>query len=418
MGFEPAAVSRLPRCASYARPVRKVLLLAVVVGLVVIAAAWWLSPGRSEEAYLACTTNRLADAPTVSGGDAPSMTLVLVAEVPQAVAVAQRPGSDSLFVAAKDGSVVVHDGSTRTVLDLSSEISTTWEQGLLGLAFSNDGQFVYVYYTDVDDDVQVAEYQVGADDSIDVATKRIVISVPQPYPTHNGGHLEMAADGTLLIGFGDGGFEDPSPNSAVGETAQDGTSLLGSIVRIDPRPSGGDSYAIPADNPHVGDDSVRDEILVTGLRNPWRFSLDEATGDLWIADVGHFCWEEVNHLPAATASANLGWPIAEGTHEFKGGDTEGLTFPVLELGEAEGYNVITGGRIYRGSEIPGLVGWYVFVDTYSGVFGAIRPAGDAYELIWLDLDAVQPTSFAETADGELLVASLRDGVFRLTPTDS
>ena len=238
-----------------------------------------------------------------------------VVELEQPIAMAVRSGDRALYVAEKTGLVVaLTPGSDpRVVLDLTDRVSLGSEQGLLGLAFSPDGRFLYVDFTDVNGDTNVTEFAFG-DDGADPASERRVLFVDQPFSNHNGGELVFGPDGYLYVGLGDGGSAgDPMGN------AQSLSTLLGKLLRISPRPSKGEPYAIPPDNPFVGRDGARPEIWAFGLRNPWRFSFDAATGDLWIGDVGQNAWEEIDVEPAGSdGGSNFGWDRLEGTHPFEG----------------------------------------------------------------------------------------------------
>lgn len=209
--------------------------------------------------------------------------LVRVATVDQPLALSVRAGDQALYIAEKTGRVVaIRDGKVdgRPVLDLSAEVSQGGEQGLLGLAFSPDGRFMYVNYTDLAGDTHVTEFAMLGR-GIDTASRRDVLVVDQPYSNHNGGNLVFGPDGHLYIGLGDGGSAgDPE------DRAQDLGSLLGKMLRIDPRPDGDRPYGIPSDNPFVDRKGARPEIWAYGLRNPWRYSFDRLTGELWIGDVG------------------------------------------------------------------------------------------------------------------------------------
>ena len=209
--------------------------------------------------------------------------------------MAVRSGDTALYVAEKTGKVVaVRDGIVDPVpmLDLSEEVSLGGEQGLLGLAFSPDGRDVYVNFTDTNGDTHITGYAMRGGQA-DTATRRDLLVVDQPYSNHNGGNLVFGPDGYLYIGLGDGGSGgDPQGNG------QSLSTLLGKMLRIDPTPFGDRPYRIPTDNPFVGHVAARPEIWAYGLRNPWRYSFDRLTGDLWIGDVGQSAWEEVDVQPS------------------------------------------------------------------------------------------------------------------------
>jgi glucose/arabinose dehydrogenase len=224
-------------------------------------------------------------------------------------------------------------------------------------------------------------------------------------------------DGHLYIGTGDGGSADDPERRAL-----DVTSLLGKMLRIDPLAAGDRPYTVPADNPFVGTDGVRPEIWGVGLRNPWRYTFDPANGDLWVADVGQNRLEEINHSPADAAGKNAGRGMNYGWSAFEGSDrfnddqpAVGATPPLFQYVHGDLGCSISGGAVYRGTEIPALAGWYVYGDYCSGQVRAIRPDGDTVREVTLaqssTVVAVKPGP-----DGELYLASLDDGVFLLAPS--
>src|SRR5436190_9236971 len=236
--------------------------------------------------------------------------LTQIASLDQPIAMAIRTGGTGMYVAEKTGKVVVIRGgvvSPKPVLDISSLVSNGGEQGLLGLAFSPDGQFLYVDYTDTNGDSHVAEYHMRGQRA-DSSTARQVLFVDQPFDNHNGGNILFGPDGYLYIGSGDGGSGgDPFGNG------QSLSTLLGKILRISPYASGTQPYTVPSTNPFVSTSGALPEIWAYGLRNPWRFSFDRSTGDLWTADVGQNNWEEVDFQPAADPGGeNYGWNLTEG----------------------------------------------------------------------------------------------------------
>lgn len=331
-------------------------------------------------------------------------------------------GSDRLFVTQKTGLIrVIEGGALREApfLDLSSRVSTTSEQGLLGLAFSpdyaDDGR-LFVNYTDLEGDTVIAEFTVSGDPNLaDPASERVLLTVAQPYANHNGGGLAFGPDGYLYIGLGDGGAGgDPEGNG------QDPRTLLGSLLRIDVNTRGdgetaGWAYAVPNDNPFVGRADAAPETWAYGLRNPWGFSFDRETGDLWIADVGQNAFEEVNRQPAGgPGGENYGWNRMEGPHCFDPAapreppercDQTGLTLPVLSYSHASGDGrSVTGGYVYRGAALPELRGSYVFGDFVSGNIWRAVPEGDGYTRALLLEAAFPVVAFGEDESGELYVA--------------
>ena len=233
---------------------------------------------------------------TVSPDVDPAVAFTEVVELDGGVVdLAWRTGDDALYVVEQAGRVTRLAGdATATVLDVTDLTDADGERGLLGLAFDPTGQFAYINYTDGQGDTVVSEHPVGDDGQFGTGdSSRLVLQIEQPYANHNGGDLTFGPDGMLYIGMGDGGSGgDPE------RRATDMTTLLGKLLRIDPAAGGGEPYVIPADNPFVPDADVSPEIWASGLRNPWRFSFDRETGDLWIADVGQNAVEEIDVAPA------------------------------------------------------------------------------------------------------------------------
>jgi glucose/arabinose dehydrogenase len=333
-----------------------------------------------------------------------------------------RRDPSRLFIVEQTGAIrIIKDGTLLPApfLDISGEVLVGGEQGLLGLTFdpeyASNGRFV-VHYSDQAGDTHLSIFNVSSNPDIaDPATERLILTADQPYSNHNGGQVLFGPDGFLYLGLGDGG----SANDPEGR-AQNLGDLLGSILRLDVH--SGTSYAIPPDNPFVGQAGIQPENWSYGLRNPWRFSFDRATGDLYIADVGQNQFEEVDVAPASTGSAkgvNYGWNIMEGAHCLNGGscDQTGLTPPTFEYDHSQGCS-ITGGYVYRGSAIPALQGLYLFGDYCSGWVRSFRyQAGAAAELT--DWPTLRPggaiTSFGEDAAGELYVLVQGGSVFKIVP---
>lgn len=325
-------------------------------------------------------------------------------------------GSGRIFVLEKDGRIVTlaADGSApQTFLDISDRVgSSGYEQGLLGLAFppdfAADGR-LYVYYTGRDGGTVIARFAANAErTAADPGSERVLLTAAQPAANHNGGMLAFGPDGYLYAGLGDGG----AANDRFGH-GQNLASILGTVVRID---VSGDGAAAPADNPFVGQPDARPEIWAFGLRNPWRFSFDRLTGDLWIADVGQNQWEEVNLQPAGSRGGeNYGWPIMEGTHCFQTEtcNRSGLELPVAEYSHQQGCSV-TGGYVYRGAAQPALQGIYFYGDFCSGRIWALAPASAGQ---WQSAEVLpsglQISSFGETEDGEVLVVDFAGNLYRL-----
>ncbi len=351
--------------------------------------------------------------------------------------VTHAPGDYSrIFVIEKRGRIrIVKDGTLLATpfLDMDAEVgggtSTGDERGLLGLAFhpnyQSNGLF-YVYYTRNNGNTAVAQYSVTANpDVADASSNLRMIVMVQPQTNHNGGWIEFGPDGYLYIATGDGGGggdDDPGHTDGVGNSQDITDNLLGKILRIDI--DGDDfpelpntNYAVPADNPFVGV-TGDDEIWAFGLRNPWRCSFDRETGDLWIADVGQFTWEEISFQPAAsTGGENYGWRCREGAHDFNtSGDCSQTPFtePIFELNHAAGRCSITGGYVYRGCAIPDLQGTYFFADYCANDIWTLEYDGVAVSNFTLrtELNTNSITSFGEDAFGELYVCNQNGGQVR------
>jgi glucose/arabinose dehydrogenase len=334
--------------------------------------------------------------------------LIRVAILNQPVAMAVRPGDDTLYVAQKSGQVIaLRGGEARAVLDLSPVVSLGSEQGLLGLAFSPDGRFLYVNLTDLVGDTRIVEYEVR-DGRVAPGSRRQVLTVDQPYANHNGGNLAFGPDGYLYIGLGDGGSGgDPQ------DLAQDRGSLLGKMLRIDPRPGPGRSYTVPQDNPFVGREGARPEIWALGLRHPWRYSFDRETGDLWIADVGQDTREEIDLQRGTSAGGqNYGWDGYEGTLIYEEPVPEATVPPVYDYGRDLGGTVI-GGYVYRGSDIPRLRGAYLFGDLFNPAIRMLIPQGSGFRHLELGVEVENLASFGEDGAGELYLLTLNGPVYRL-----
>ena len=342
-----------------------------------------------------------------------------------ALFIAGVPQQSRLVVVQQSGIVSVFDNdaaatSSRVVLDLSARVLFSGEQGLLGLAFDPDfiqNGYVYIHYSMAGPRRSVIArftWNQGAD-LIDSGSEKILLEVNQPFSNHNGGMLAFGPDDYLYIALGDGGSGgDPQNN------AQNTTNLLGSMLRIDVHPQNPtDIYDIPADNPLLGmGGGVREEIWAYGLRNPFRFSFDRQTGELWLGDVGQGAFEEINIL---SAGGNFGWRVFEGNEDFDGSQNmlpqSAFSFPVHSYGRGEGVAVI-GGYVYRGTAIASLQGRYLYTDFGSGTLWALDY--DAGTVRSNDVLAMvnAPTSLGEGNDGELYVVTQGGGIFNLQETIS
>ena len=340
--------------------------------------------------------------------------LVKVASIVQPLAMAVISGDPTLYVAEQTGLIVaVRKGKVDPVpvLDMIGLVSSGNEQGLLGLAFSLSGRFLYVNYTDTNGNTHVTEFAMK-NGRADPSSRRDVLFVNQPFANHNGGNLVFGPDGYLYIGLGDGGSAgDPFGNG------QSLSTLLGKMLRISPRPSGSHPYGIPRDNPFVGRRGARPEIWAFGLRNPWRYSFDLLTGDMWIGDVGQNSWEEVDEQPSGTAGGrNYGWNRMEANHRFAGSPPPGAVAPVFEYSHDGGGCAVTGGYVYRGRAIPDLLGAYIFGDFCLGRLEGLRlRGGRVVDQAFLGPSVSSLSSFGQDDQGELYVMSLGGGLYRLVP---
>lgn len=326
-------------------------------------------------------------------------------------------GSGRLFIIEKPGRLrIFQDGALlpEPFLDITARVGSQGnEQGLLGLAFHPDfaeNGYFYLYYTDLNGDTVISRFSRSADtpSQADPGSEIRLLFIPQPFQNHNGGMLAFGPDGYLYIGTGDGGSAgDPQGNG------QSLNSLLGKILRVDV--ASADPYAIPPDNSFIA--SSLPEIWAYGLRNPWRFSFDRQTGDLYIGDVGQNQWEEVNYLPAGTpAGANFGWNVYEGNHPYS--DTGSGTSiqdvkPVAEYDHNQGCSV-TGGYVYRGSQVTGWQGVYLFGDYCSGtVWGLIQNGDGSWRQERLFENVGRISSFGEDQDGELYLVDISGTIYQL-----
>jgi glucose/arabinose dehydrogenase len=341
-----------------------------------------------------------------------------------------------LFILQQSGQIrVVTNGALLAApfLDLSEQVSCCDERGLLGLAFHPDyernGRF-FVNYTDRAGDSVIARYTVSSDpDRADPASERVLLTIEQPLSNHKGGQLAFAPDGTLFVGLGDGGgVGDPF------ELAQDDGSLLGKLLRIDVDVDEPPYGRVPADNPRADRGWPLGLIWAKGLRNPWRFSFDRSSGDLYIGDVGQYRFEEIDVQPAdSRGGENYGWDIFEGRACYEPAPAPvcpdqlppAFTPPVLEYDHGEGCSV-TGGFVYRGCALPDLRGAYFFSDFCTGFLRSFRFVDGAVTELTDWTAALAPgggrtidhvTSFGEDARGELYIAELEGEVYKIVPAN-
>jgi glucose/arabinose dehydrogenase len=417
-----------PPLARQARPLSLFLLAAVLIFLAI--AAVLASMATADNA-----SSTLPSAAPLASSAVPNVSLTLVANGFTNPVDIVHAGDGRLFIVEQAGLIRILQANGTILptpfLDIQDQVDTAnYEMGLLGLAFDPDyttNGYFYVYYntpytdTNVVTAIQISRFEVDSGDPnlADPDSEFPILFIPKPFQNNNGGDLNFGPDGYLYTAVGDGGGEGDPQNSA-----QDGQSLFGKILRLDV--SGvttSTNYLIPADNPFVGDAAVRDEIWALGLRNPWRFSFDRTTGDLYVGDVGRGGFEEINYQPAAsTGGENYGWRCYEALdpHNTTGcGAPEDYTSPVHFYPHFDGpvFNgsSVTGGYVYRGAWLPSLYGRYLFADFVSGRFWLRTPAGEVSELGTL---VGNPSTFGEDSDGELYVASFNGGIYRFTITPS
>ncbi|HEY7683958.1 MAG TPA: PQQ-dependent sugar dehydrogenase [Gemmatimonadales bacterium] len=374
---------------------------ALVVASVVAACGDSSGPGPG---------NALALVPIDSGYDFP-------------VFVTAPPADQSrLFIVERGGRIrlrrngVLQDSAFLNLTALTNP--ATGEYGVYSLAFHpqySSNRRLFVYYADLNGDSQLAEYL--ADPSFDFAdptSRQTILSQSQdPNTVYYGGTIGFGRDGMLYLGLGDG-----SPTNSPTQAAQDSTVLLGKMLRIDV--DGASPYTIPPDNPYVTRSGWLGEIWQLGLRNPWRWSFDRVTGDLWLSDVGEDLWEEVNYLPAPPIGGNnFGWPVMEGTHCFipaNGCPTAGLVLPVIEYQHSPSCSV-TGGNVYRGQRFPALRGTYLYGDYCGGWVRAVRMVGSNLNLAYTPVAAPlvndNVVSFGEDAGGEVYVVMASGRIYRV-----
>ncbi len=388
----------------------------------------WLEPADHVEP--------IADTPAVTPLAPDAALVTIAANVPYPVAITHAgDGTERVFITLQQGQVIIYDGTQvlpTPFLDIADLVTFGGEQGLLSVAFHPDytiNGYFYVNYTDdTGGDTIVARYSVSEQDPnvADESSAVILFEINQPYSNHNGGQLQFGPDGYLYVGMGDGGsFGDP------GNRGQDLTELLGKMLRIDVDPAGGDppdcgggsNYSIPPNNPFVdGPGGNCDEIWAFGMRNPWRFSFDRVTSNLFVGDVGQDTWEEVDYqLVSSPGGENYGWRLMEGPVCYDpptNCDDGTLTYPVIAYQHTGGRCAVTGGYQYRGTALPGMVGRYWYADYCTGeIFHAIRQGGQWRTRLFRDTNFII-TSFGEDEGGELCFSdySSTGEVYCILPT--
>lgn len=337
-------------------------------------------------------------------------------------------GSNRLFIVQRNGTIRIHNGTSllpAPFIDLKDTVLDNGEQGLLSMAFHPNyavNRYFFVYYTDKEGDVTLARYQTSAGNSnvADPRSEVVLLELPKPgtpyYNNHNGGKINFGADGYLYVSIGDGGSGgDPFNN------AQNGNSLFGKMLRLDVNNFFAPPYySIPPDNPYISNPSVRDEIWALGLRNPWRWSFDRQTNDVWIADVGQGLWEEINFRAAGTTGGiNYGWRCYEGNNTYNtsgclpAGNYVPAIFNYPHNSSTGGFSV-TGGYIYRGPDYPLLTGYYLCADYVSGNLWKIRPDGaGGWNIFQQNGLPGSVAGFGESENGVLYAVSLGGTVYRV-----
>lgn len=338
-------------------------------------------------------------------------------------------GTARRFIVEQPGTIrLIEDGKLlkQPYLDIVKRVTSGGECGLLSVAFHPnfaDNGLLYVNYTATPNkqlQTIISRFKTDpASTRVDPSTEQVLLTIDQPYPNHNGGQIKFGPDGMLYIGMGDGGSGgDPQNNGQKTDT------LLGKILRIDVNGSES-AYTVPKDNPFVDKPNWRPEIWATGLRNPWRFTFDRATGDCYTGDVGQNLFEEIDLI---VKGGNYGWRLREASHPFNGGEMrDDFIDPIAEYGRDKGQSV-TSGYVYRGKQFPQLTGWFLYADYASGRFWGLKQQGGktiANEEIDVSyttaagkesrtLNRVQPASFGEDVDGELYVCDHNGVVYRIT----
>ena len=402
---------------------------ALIAAIVCLPGCDGDEPSGGDRAETAAETRPVVptgDPPPASTGEGDAgVALEKLGDFEQPVFITQDPAgpTDDLYVVEQCGRIQripYEGGEPELFLDIGERVACGGEQGLLSVAFdatrAGDGLF-YVYFTDTEGTVRIVEYRRSGDDPLvaDPQSARELLSIEEFASNHNGGLLLFGPDGRLYVGTGDGGGSgDPE------RTAQDLGSLLGKILRIDPHASGGEPYSVPPDNPHLDEPEARPEIFAHGLRNPWRFSFDHDSGDLWIGDVGQNEREEIDAVSAAELGAlgsglNFGWSAFEGTQRYnEDQEAPGARPPVLEYGREGGCSV-TGGPVVRDRDLRPLFGRYLYGDYCQGELRSFSadPAGDAADDRPLGLDVPSLSSFGEDLSQRVYAVSLEGPVYRL-----
>jgi len=329
---------------------------------------------------------------------------------------APNDGTNRIFVVEKTGAIKSFSNESSVnnstiFLDLSGNLSTESEQGVLGLAFHPNfsvNGFFFVHYNPNARTSRISRFTASGDGPADLGSELILMDIPQPQTNHNGGQLAFGPDGLLYLAIGDGGGAGDTDNNA-----QNRSNVLGTILRIDvDNPEDGMNYGIPNNNPFIGEDNSRPEIFAFGLRNPWRMSFDSNTGDLWTGDVGQNTREEINII---RSGGNYGWKLFEGTFCFSGDcDDAGLVPPVFEYDQSNADRSITGGYVYRGDDLTNLAGKYIYGDFVSGRIWALNLDGSTTEEVISS--GLNIASFGTDANNELYICAFDGNIYKFEET--
>jgi glucose/arabinose dehydrogenase len=401
----------VPVLPSRAMIVRPPLAMVLALGLALAACGREVAPADA------------AAAPAPAGG----LRLETVIRKLDRPSFVTHAGDERLFVTLIPGRIVIlrdgklAAGADGSFLDIRDRVSAGGERGLLSVAFHpkyRENGLFFVNYTNRAGDTEIARFRVSTDDPdrADPRSGVVLLEIQQPYSNHNGGQLQFGPDGYLYVGMGDGGAGgDPHCNG------QRPAGLLAKMLRLDVDAHAAEPpyYGIPADNPFRGPGDPADEVWAVGLRNPWRFSFDRSTGDLWIGDVGQNEIEEVDFVERGKGSgANFGWNVKEGTRCFSSScssepcRSNRFVDPVVEYDHGRGDCSVTGGYVYRGQGVPELAGWYVYGDFCSGRLWRVRRDGGRWRSEELALKAPTVSTFGEDSSGELYVATLGGDLYR------
>ncbi len=374
-------------------------------------------PVRRAEPALTVARVATLDGPSALAFEPPGALAAGGAGAGEAAGVSDAVGAgDAVGVVGERGGRIFvlrgDDVEGEPVIDLSKDTGAEGDGGLLGLAYAPDGNWLYAYRTDAGRDEVVTAYPVR-DHRPDAAGEQTILEIDHPpSDQHHGGGFAFGPDGLLYVGTGDGGgLGDPRGN------AQSRATLLGKVLRIDPTPAAASPYRVPSGNPFVGQAGARPEIYALGLRNPFRLSFDQGSGDLWIGDVGQSCWEELDRLErGGTGGENLGWDHREGSHPFEGGGPGGFVDPVHTMAHRDGWCAVVAGFAYRGEARRDLDGAFLFTDFCKGDVLAWRDEpGAAPALVDLDLEVDSPVALVPGPGGEPWLLSLDGDVYRAEP---